>query len=215
MTSLESLRQEYVTNGLDEADVVADPIEQFDRWFSEMKNHVPGDWFEPNAMTLATSSPTGQVTSRVVLLKIYDQDGFVFFTNYDSEKGIQIAENPQVALCFHWAVLQRQVRIEGTVSRVSDEISDTYFQSRPRGSQIGAVASDQSQLLSNRSELAARAKEVEEKYAGQPVPRPANWGGYRVSPRKIEFWQGRENRLHDRLVYFQEANGWSLRRTAP
>ena len=215
MSAHESLRQSCITNGLDESDVVANPIDQFDRWFSEMKENVPGDWFEANAMTLATSSSTGHVTARVVLLKIYDQEGFVFFTNYDSEKGNQLAENPQAALCLHWPFLQRQIRIEGAVTQVSEELSDSYFQSRPRGSQIGAVASGQSQPLSSRAELAERAKEVEAEFAGQQVPRPKNWGGYRVSPSKIEFWQGRENRLHDRLVYTQEADGWSLRRTSP
>lgn len=215
MASLESLRQEYVNNGLDESDVVADPIEQFDCWFSEMRQNLPGDWFEPNAMTLATSSSKGHVTARVVLLKIYDQNGFVFFTNYDSEKGNQIAGNPQVALCLHWPFLQRQVRIEGSVTRVSDDLSEEYFQSRPRGSQIGAVASHQSQPIVNRSDLARRANEIEEQYAGQAIPRPKNWGGYRVSPIKIEFWQGRQNRLHDRLVYSKTSNGWTLGRAAP
>ena len=202
---------------MDESELCEDPIQQFLTWFEQSKqadDELP-DWYEKNAMTLATSSLEGEVTARVVLLKGADQDGFVFYTSYDSSKAQQLAENARAALVLFWPHLERQVRIEGTVSKTNREDSEKYFHSRPRGSQIGAAISPQSESVKDRSELEKRWADYEEQLGDAPVPLPDNWGGYRVRPSRIEFWQGRENRLHDRLVYGRSGDEWIIERLAP
>lgn len=212
--SLADLRKEYRLRGLAEADVERDPLRQFQRWFDEaLAAALP----EPNAMTLATVSAQGKPSARMVLLKGFDAAGFVFFSNYESRKGGELAARPEAALVFYWAELERQVRIEGRVERTTAEESDAYFHSRPVGSQIGAIASHQSSVLANRQELEARSAALDEAYQGQTVPRPAFWGGYRVVPEVYEFWQGRPSRLHDRLRY-RRASGegaWIIERLSP
>jgi pyridoxamine 5'-phosphate oxidase len=208
-----NMRKEYTGGGLSEADVDADPIRQFQRWFEQaLATNLP----EPNAMTLATATPDGQPSARVVLLKAFDAGGFTFFTNYDSRKGQEIGANPRAALLFFWPELQRQVRIEGTVERVTEAESDAYFRSRPLGSRLGAWASRQSEVLANRSELEERLQALMRRYADGDAPRPPNWGGFRVRPLCLEFWQGRPDRLHDRLRYrWIEGEGWRLERLSP
>ncbi len=207
------LRKAYTRAGLLEREIDADPFQQFQRWLQEaIAAEVP----EPNAMTLATASPTGQVTARMVLLKGIDERGFVFYTNYQSRKAAQLEANPQAALVFWWAELERQVRVEGAIAPLAADESDAYFQSRPLGSQLGAWASPQSQVIASRAVLEQRLQALEQEYAGKVVPRPPHWGGFRVCPERIEFWQGRPNRLHDRLVYDREAAGrWQRSRLAP
>jgi len=182
-----------------------DPIQRFSDLFERAKKAVPVD---PNAMVVATVGDGGRPSARVVLLKDFDARGFVFFTNHESRKGRELRAHPFAALCFHWAPLEEQVRIEGRVERVSDAEADAYFYSRPRGSQVGAWASLQSQPLSSRDELDARVAEVEARHAGGEVPRPPHWSGFRVVPDRIEFWHARVSRLHDRHVYLREADGW-------
>lgn len=213
--SLSDLRREYVHRTLDEADADADPIVQFGRWMDEAVQADPAD---ANAMTLATVAEDGTPAARTVLLKGFDADGFVFFTNHDSAKGRDLDARPRAALLFFWARLERQVRITGGVSRVSREASAAYFHSRPRESQLGAWASPQSRVIPGREVLDAAYRRVETEYADPavPVPLPPHWGGYRVSPERIEFWQGRANRLHDRLLYTRDRDGrWSRDRLAP
>ena len=208
-----ALRTEYVRGALDERQVDPDPIRQFETWFQEaVKAEVP----EPNAMSLATAQD-GLPTIRVVLLKGFDEAGFVFYTNYESRKGVEIAANPQVCLNFFWAELERQVRIEGRAERVSAAESDEYFYSRDRGSRVGAWASAQSQVLPDRAALTQRVDEVMRLFSEEKdVPRPPHWGGYRVVPAYLEFWQGRRSRLHDRITYRREASGlWTLQRLSP
>ena len=206
------LRKEYTRAGLAESDVAADPIEQFRRWFDAA---LDAGLHEPNAMTVATATRDGSPSARVVLLKGFDSRGFVFYTNYEGRKGRELEENPRAALLFYWGELERQVRVEGTVSRVSEEESDAYYASRPRGSRLGAWASEQSRVVEGRKVLEERTADLEAEYEGREMPRPAFWGGYRVWPEVVEFWQGRENRLHDRIVYRREDEGWKIERLQP
>lgn len=205
------IRQEYMRAGLVEKDAAADPFKQFDRWFHDaLQAELP----LPNAMTLATATPAGRPSARVVLLKGVDAGGFVFYTNYASRKARELAANPHAALVFAWAELERQVRIEGAIEKVSAEESDVYFDSRPLGSRLGAWASPQSMVLPDRLTLATKVAAIVLRYGKHP-PRPRHWGGYRVLPKAIEFWQGRRNRLHDRLLYTKQAGGWKIERLAP
>jgi len=206
------LREEYGGAGLNESDLDANPVEQFRRWFDEA---LTANLHEPNAMTLATSTPDGQPSARIVLLKGYDERGFVFYTNHEGRKGRELTENPRCALLFYWGELGRQVRIEGTAARVPDVEADAYFASRPRGSRLGAWASAQSREVGGRRALEDRLRELELEYEGREIPRPPFWGGYRVEPAEFEFWQGRENRLHDRLVYRRAGDGWEVSRLQP
>jgi pyridoxamine 5'-phosphate oxidase len=207
------LRQDYQLKSLDISDVLPDPIQQFGVWFHEV---LTAKILEPNAMTLATVSADGKPSARVVLLKEYTKNGFVFFTNYNSHKGNQLAENPFAALCFNWLDLERQVRIEGKVKKVSKISSDIYFQSRPHKSKLGAWASPQSKIIPNRLILEENMQKLEEKYAAtEGVPRPPHWGGYIVIPDMIEFWQGRRSRLHDRIRYTLNNKSWKIERLAP
>ncbi|WNC30055.1 pyridoxamine 5'-phosphate oxidase [Thermosynechococcus sp. PKX82] len=211
MTRIADLRRDYRRQRLLESEAAADPIQQFRLWFTEaVKAELP----EPNAMTLATIGLDGMPAARVVLLKDVDDRGFVFFTNYRSRKGLELAAHPKAALVFWWAELERQVRIEGTVEQISAAESDAYFQSRPLGSRWGAWASQQSEVLESYADLEARLAEVEARY-GENVPRPEHWGGYRVLPTLIEFWQGRPNRLHDRLCYRRQGDHWQRVRLYP
>ena len=213
MVFLESLRSNYALSGLHETDLLGNPFQQFQRWLEQA---IAAELPEPNAMTLATLSKEGKPIARMVLLKGLDEKGFVFYTNYDSAKGKQLTETDSAALVFWWAGLERQVRVEGMVEKVSSEESDAYFQSRPKASQLGAWASPQSQVIKNRGVLEKRLAELEEKYATEKVPRPPHWGGFRVIPTAIEFWQGRPSRLHDRIRYeLDEKGDWFYQRLAP
>lgn len=208
--SVADLRQVYQKSVLLESDAAASPVDQFARWFEQaLSAQVP----EPNAMTLATADAQGRPSARIVLLKGYDEQGFVFYTNYASRKGRDLAEQPWASLLFFWQPLERQVRIEGPVERVPAEESDAYFHSRPLGSRIGAWASNQSQPVS-REELEAREAEFSARFGDTP-PRPDHWGGYRIRPERVEFWQGRPSRLHDRLSYERQGDGWRITRLSP
>lgn len=211
--SLASLRQEHALRGLSEGDLDPSPFAQFEGWLREaMDNGVP----EPNAMALATATRDGAPSARMVLLRGFDERGFVFYTNYESRKGQELAQNPRAALVFHWAELGRQVRVTGRVERVSQEESDAYFSSRPRGSRLGAWASEQSSVIAGREVLEGRLREVEAEFPDEEVPRPPFWGGYRVVPESIEFWQSRPSRLHDRLRYARQADDtWVIERLSP
>ncbi|HRD50648.1 MAG: pyridoxamine 5'-phosphate oxidase [Candidatus Competibacter sp.] len=212
--SIAELRQEYAMGALNEAEVDPDPLQQFQRWFSEA---VAAQLPEPNAMTLATADRTGRPYARVMLLKGCDADGFVFFTNYRSDKGRQLAESPHVALVFLWLELERQIRIEGAVSPIPGAESEAYFRSRPRESRLGALASRQSQVVAGRQILDERFQQLEAQYPDDNIPMPHHWGGYRVRPDLLEFWQGRHGRMHDRLRYRRSAveGGWLLERLEP
>lgn len=210
--SLQNLRQEYRSSELLQQDVDQNPMQQFKNWFSDALN---AQLYEPNVMTLATSDPYGKPSARIVLLKAFDEHGFIFYTNYESKKGRELRENPQAALVFFWAELERQVRIEGMVSKVDPEVSTAYFHSRPINSQIGAVVSPQSQVIPNREMLEQQVVELQAKYIDVEVPRPETWGGYLVEPQHIEFWQGRPNRLHDRISYDLVDGVWIINRLAP
>ncbi len=211
--TIADLRKDYTQSGLVETDVDPNPFKQFQKWFDQtLAAQLP----EPNAMTLATVSQDGKPRARIVLLKNFNEQGFVFYTNYNSQKGQELAQNPWAALIFWWAELERQVRIEGSVEKVAESESDEYFHSRPVGSQLGAWASQQSQIIDNREVLEHQLQELEEIYQNQTIPRPPHWGGYRIVPQAIEFWQGRTNRLHDRLYYsLQEDKAWVIKRLSP
>ena len=206
------LRKDYRLASLDEQDVSPDALEQFDRWWKEA---TVSEVDEANAMTLATSTPDGFPSARIVLLKSFNEDGFVFFTNYESRKGQEMAVNPQVSLLFFWRELERQIRIDGVVSKVPAAISDEYYNSRPPGSRLSAIVSPQSRVVPHRSFLEEQVKLLAEKYVLKDPERPAYWGGYIVKPVRMEFWQGRSNRLHDRLQYTQEGGSWKIERLAP
>lgn len=206
------LRKDYRLASLEEKDTAGEPFAQFDSWWQQA---ISGEVDEPNAMTLATSTPDGYPSARIVLLKSFDTDGFVFFTNYESRKGVEMAENPRVSLLFFWRELERQVRIDGTVAKVPAEMSDEYYNSRPLGSRIGAIASPQSKVIADRSLLEEQVKLLAEKYVLEAPSRPAYWGGYVVKPERMEFWQGRSSRLHDRILYSLESGIWKKERLAP
>jgi pyridoxamine 5'-phosphate oxidase len=210
--SIADLRQDYRQQALLETEADPDPMQQFRWWFDQA---LAADLLEPNAMTLATVDATGQPSARMVLLKGLESGGFDFFTNYNGRKGQELATNTKAALVFWWGDLERQVRIEGTVAPITAAESDAYFHSRPIGSQLGAWASPQSQVIADRQVLETRLAEVKAQYEGQEIPRPPHWGGYRLTPHAIEFWQGRSNRLHDRLLYTRTGNTWQQVRLAP
>jgi pyridoxamine 5'-phosphate oxidase len=210
--SIAHLRREYARARLDERDVDPDPLVQFRKWFDDARRaQLP----EPNAMTLATATPGGVPSARMVLLKAADERGFTFFTDYRSRKGQELAANPHAALVFFWGELERQVRITGTVTRVSREETEAYFRTRPRESRLGAWSSHQSTVLAGREALEARLREVSARHPGDEVPTPPYWGGYLLRPDALEFWQGRESRLHDRVRYHREAGGWRIERLSP
>jgi pyridoxamine 5'-phosphate oxidase len=214
MTTLDlaALRRDYALATLDERDVDTDPIRQFERWFADAAAaRVP----EPNAMTLSTATRDGVPSARIVLLKGVDANGFAFYTDYRSRKGAELAENPLAALTFLWKEIERQVRITGSVSRVSTEESEAYFRTRPPGSRLGAWASHQSAVLASREELEARVRDVAVRFPDGDVPLPPHWGGFRIAPDEIEFWQGRPSRLHDRLLYRRGERDWEICRLSP
>ncbi len=212
-TPIADIRKDYRLRSLLENEVATNPIEQFSIWWKEA---VDSEIDEVNAMTLATATKDGLPSARIVLLKGFSEKGFVFFTNYNSAKGKALTANPQAALVFFWKELERQIRIEGYVTQIDNEASDAYFNSRPDGSKIGAWASPQSDVITGREVIENRVLELENKYTNQPIARPPNWGGYNVQPVKIEFWQGRSSRLHDRLLYTQNSNNqWIIQRLAP
>jgi pyridoxamine 5'-phosphate oxidase len=211
--NIADLRQNYTRAGLVEAEAALDPFEQFRNWF---QTALEAQLLEPNAMTLATTTADGKPSARIVLLKDFDRRGFVFYTNYESLKAQQLTKNPYAALVFWWGELERQVRVEGRVEKVSATESDEYFQSRPIASQLGAWVSEQSQVVASREVFERRLAELEQKYQARPIPRPPHWGGFRIVPSLIEFWQGRPSRLHDRLRYSLKKDGdWLRERLAP
>jgi len=206
------MRHEYVSRPFNKNQAAGDPIAQFKRWFDEAVQSAQPD---AEAMTLSTATPDGRVTGRIVLLKGCDERGFVFFTNYESRKSREMMSNPHVALTFYWHTLHRQIRIEGVAEKVSPEESEEYFQTRPRGSQIGAWASPQSEEIADRMKLEQRVAEIEAWFKERPINCPPFWGGFCVKPERIEFWQGRESRLHDRILYTLRAGAWQISRLAP
>ena len=212
MSTVAAIRREYKLKSLNEKDAAPNPIDQFTTWWMDA---VESEIVEVNAMTLCTVTPNGKPNGRIVLLKGYDETGFTFFTNYHSQKGDELNATPFATLVFFWKELERQVRISGAVQQLSQTDNDAYFQSRPRGSQLGAWASPQSHEIESREVLEQKLIELEQQYDGGFVPRPTHWGGYRVIPETIEFWQGRPSRLHDRLLYTKKMNEWNIRRLAP
>ncbi|MBU1371566.1 MAG: pyridoxamine 5'-phosphate oxidase [Bacteroidetes bacterium] len=212
-STIQNLRQDYRSASLLESDVAENPYSQFEKWFTEALN---AEVLEPNAMTLATANTNGIPSARIVLLKEFTNEGFVFYTNYNSQKGKEIESNPYAALIFFWADLERQIRIEGVVEKVSEEESNQYFNSRPKGSQLGALTSPQSETINSREFLEKKLADLEKQYEDKEVIKPEHWGGYRVIPNRIEFWQGQSNRLHDRIVYIQgKDKNWKFERLAP
>lgn len=209
---LGKLRREYLQKGLNETDTADNPVSQFSLWFNES---LELGLLDANAMTLSTCTPDGKPSGRIVLLKSFDEKGFVFYTNYNSRKGIELISNPFASLLFYWEELSRQVRIEGTAEKLSSAESAEYFSTRPLESKLGAWASPQSSVISNRDELEKRYEELEKFYAEQVIPKPEHWGGFRIVPEKVEFWQGRPNRLHDRIMFYKENAGWIKKRLAP
>ena len=209
---ISELRREYRAAGLDRNQLDDDPVAQFGRWFGEAER---AEEIEPNAMTLATSSPDGRPSARIVLLKGFGPNGFVFFSNYASRKGDELAANPNAALVFWWPPLERQVRLEGRVERTTMEESEAYWASRPLGSRLAALASAQSQVLAGREELVRRVEELAARHRDGDVPLPEAWGGYRLVPDAFEFWQGQPNRLHDRFRYTRRQDGWLVQRLSP
>jgi len=210
--SIGNIRRDYTLARLDEASVDPDPLIEFARWFEEA---LKAEARDPNAMTLATANAAGVPSARIVLLKGFDGRGFVFFTDYRSRKGAELAENPRAALVFYWPELERQVRITGGTAPVERQESETYFRSRPRASRLGAWISHQSQVIAGRQELDDRVPEMERRYPGDDVPLPAYWGGFRLRPESIEFWQGRASRLHDRIRYVRKGDSWRIERLSP
>ena len=215
LSELAELRQEYTYAGLDEADLAPEPVEQFRRWFAAWHEVAVGD---PNAMVVSSATPDGRPSVRTVLLRALDADGFVFFSNRDSRKGRELAANPHAALLFPWHPLGRQVIVEGEAAPLDAAASDAYWATRPRGSQLAALASPQSQVIADRSVIDERWAQLDAELGHAPVPRPANWGGFRVVHDRVEFWQGRERRMHDRLVFRRapaSPTGWRTERLAP
>lgn len=212
MNTVASLRKEYILQTLNKEGVDIDPIVQFHFWWGQA---IKSEIIEVNAMTLATADKNGKPSARIVLLKGYDENGFVFFTNYMSHKALDLEENPQASLVFFWKELERQVRVDGSVSKISAAESDVYFISRPLGSKLGAWASPQSSVIPSREILEEKMAELENTYQDENVLRPPHWGGYIVKPYLVEFWQGRPNRLHDRIQYSHTGSGWKIDRLAP
>lgn len=210
--SISDIRKEYMRESLSEGDVELNPFMQFTRWWREA---LGAEILEVNAMTLATANAAGKPSARIVLLKGYDDKGFVFFTNYQSRKGQEITQNDQATLLFFWKELERQVRIEGRIEKISDQENDEYFHSRPEGSRIGAWSSPQSKVIKDRTVIEENVRNYTEKFSGGSIPRPEHWGGYRVIPELIEFWQGRPSRLHDRILYTSDQENWIIQRLAP
>ena len=210
--NISSIRKDYQLKSLSEQDVAKEPIDQFAQWWDEA---VKSEIDEVNAMTLATVNEAGRPSARIVLLKDFNKDGFVFYTNYQSDKGLQLTHQPYACLVFFWKELERQIRIEGKCAKVDEKESDAYFQSRPIGSRIGAMASPQSKIINDRTILTDKVAALEKQYASGDIPRPAHWGGYRLIPSSIEFWQGRSSRLHDRIKYLKDGEEWRIVRLAP
>jgi pyridoxamine 5'-phosphate oxidase len=212
MHEISGIRTDYKLKSLTEEDASADAIQQFTTWWNDA---IHSQIEEVNAMTLCTADSAGQPDGRIVLLKGYDADGFVFFTNYESRKGREIAENPRASLVFFWKELERQIRIQGMIEKTSEAESDAYFHSRPLESRIGAWASPQSSVIASRDIIEENVMEVQKNFSGSSIDRPPHWGGFRVIPAEIEFWQGRPGRLHDRLRYTKSSTGWEIKRLAP
>ena len=212
MSTIADIRKEYELQKLNEADVEKDAIKQFDKWWNDAINCVID---EVNAFTLATATPEGKPSARIVLLKGYDENGFIFFTNYESKKGKELEINPKACLVFFWKEIERQIRVEGVVEKTSDEESDAYFASRPEGSRLGAWSSPQSSVIENRDVIEMNVVRFSTEFENKPIVRPSHWGGYIVKPLRIEFWQGRSSRLHDRILYSFKNEKWIIERLAP